>query len=298
MATVSPLVGTSRRAGTLCEVDFAVIIPAFNDEACVRDAVESALGQDHLREVIVVDDGSEDRTSEVVKGIGDDRVIVLRQANAGPGAARNTGAASATASHLVFLDADDELLPGALARFAYGHANGCRFVRSGATVTSVTGESLSVAEPHPLPYPRGAPLAGSFSIGHELFTAVGGYDPEFRFGENSELLLRVNLELQRLHQAGAFVGEATVRLSRRPDRPESYYRARRLASIEMLLSNHREPLRADPETLSRHHAVASHLHRQSGSPREARHHALAAALTRPLSARAWGRVARSILSPQ
>lgn len=86
---------------------FSVIIPVFNRPTLVKAAIESVFAQtcsDY--ELIVVDDGSTDDTPTVLASLGE-RVQVVRQANAGPGAARNTGAEHATGRYLAFLDSDD-----------------------------------------------------------------------------------------------------------------------------------------------------------------------------------------------
>ena len=83
---------------------FDVVIPCFNDQARVGSAVESAFGAGAAR-VIVVDDGSD----EPISAPGPAEVI--RQQNAGPGAARNTGLEASTAPWVVLLDSDDTLLP-------------------------------------------------------------------------------------------------------------------------------------------------------------------------------------------
>jgi len=93
---------------------FSVIIPAYNTEAYVGEAIESALMQhDVQKEVILVDDGSTDKTIDIVKGFGD-RVRVVNQANQGPAAARNNGARTARGNVLAFLDADDVWFPNKL----------------------------------------------------------------------------------------------------------------------------------------------------------------------------------------
>jgi glycosyltransferase involved in cell wall biosynthesis len=71
-------------------------------------------------ECIVVDDGSTDDTDTIVRRIAarDERFRYVRQSNAGPAAARNTGIAIATGDWLAFMDSDDEYLPGALAVFS------------------------------------------------------------------------------------------------------------------------------------------------------------------------------------
>jgi glycosyltransferase involved in cell wall biosynthesis len=80
----------------------------------IRRTVDSALAQECERaEVIVVDDGSTDGTPRILRSYGD-QIKVLRQANRGPSAARNAGAAAASpdSEYFTFLDADDVLLPG------------------------------------------------------------------------------------------------------------------------------------------------------------------------------------------
>ncbi len=93
----------------------SIIIPAYNAEDYIREAVDSALAQTHRdREVIVVDDSSTDDTPLILQSYGD-RIIVHRQANTGVSGARNTGARLATGEWLAFLDADDLWRPTKLA---------------------------------------------------------------------------------------------------------------------------------------------------------------------------------------
>jgi Glycosyl transferase family 2 len=91
---------------------FSVVIAAFNAERTITAAVDSALSQTTPElEVIVIDDGSEDRTGEVVRSIADPRVQLLSQDNGGQSAARNTGVAASSGEYIAFLDSDDLLLP-------------------------------------------------------------------------------------------------------------------------------------------------------------------------------------------
>ncbi|MBI3801342.1 MAG: glycosyltransferase [Deltaproteobacteria bacterium] len=92
------------------------IIPVFNGERYLREAIESIFNQTYRPlEVIVVDDGSTDDTPSVVTSYGE-QVRCLRQANAGPGAARNLGLTGARGEFVAFLDADDLWHPEKLAR--------------------------------------------------------------------------------------------------------------------------------------------------------------------------------------
>lgn len=96
----------------------SVIIPLYNKEQIVERSIRSVLSQDYDDfEVVVVNDGSTDRSMEVVRGIGDARIQIVEQENGGPSKARNTGVRYAKGEWIVFLDADDELLPGALRHF-------------------------------------------------------------------------------------------------------------------------------------------------------------------------------------
>ncbi|HBQ37543.1 MAG TPA: hypothetical protein DD714_00775 [Candidatus Omnitrophica bacterium] len=94
----------------------SVVIPAYNAQATIRAAIRSALAQTLAPlEILVVDDGSTDQTTEFVRGCGE-RVRYLRQDHAGPAAARNRGAREARGESIAFLDADDLWLPEKLAR--------------------------------------------------------------------------------------------------------------------------------------------------------------------------------------
>ncbi|WP_347302434.1 glycosyltransferase [Croceibacterium sp. TMG7-5b_MA50] len=95
----------------------SVIIPAHNAAPWLAEAVASIHAQDVSAEVIVVDDGSADATATIAASLPGVRLLRHPQAR-GPSAARNTGADAATGTAVLFLDADDRLLPGALAHAA------------------------------------------------------------------------------------------------------------------------------------------------------------------------------------
>jgi len=89
----------------------SVIIPTFNRGWILKEAIDSVLTQDYKDfELIVVDDGSTDNTSEILASYGND-IRVLFQENKGVSAARNRGVAEASGQFIAFLDSDDLWLP-------------------------------------------------------------------------------------------------------------------------------------------------------------------------------------------
>lgn len=96
----------------------SVIIPLYNKESIIERSLQSVLSQDYDDfEIVVVNDGSTDRSTDIVRTINDTRIRIIEQENGGPSKARNTGVKYAKGDWIIFLDADDELLPGALKHF-------------------------------------------------------------------------------------------------------------------------------------------------------------------------------------
>lgn len=147
---------------------FSIIIPVYNAEAYLAECLESILSQasDDL-ELICVDDGSTDRSGEILALYAqkDPRVRIVSQDNAGPSQARNAGMHIATGNLLWFVDADDWLEPGALARISEV------FEDSGADIVSF-GFRCEPAEKTPASLMDSlVPHAGSFE----------GFHPELLF---------------------------------------------------------------------------------------------------------------------
>lgn len=90
----------------------SVVIPCYKYAHYLRECVESVQNQTYpVHEIIVVNDGSPDNTSEVAKDL---RVILVEKENGGLSSARNAGIKVATGDYIMALDADDKLLPGAI----------------------------------------------------------------------------------------------------------------------------------------------------------------------------------------
>jgi glycosyltransferase involved in cell wall biosynthesis len=98
----------------------SIVVPAYNAERFIQPCLDSILVQMEARhELIVVDDGSRDRTGELAERTrrehGASRISIIHQPNAGISGARNRALAAARGDYILFVDADDMLLPGALA---------------------------------------------------------------------------------------------------------------------------------------------------------------------------------------
>ncbi len=93
----------------------SVVIPAYNAEKTIKETIESVLNQTFSDfELIVINDGSQDSTLEIVSSISDPRIKVFSYPNSGPQKSRNRGTAHASSEYISFLDADDLWMPDKL----------------------------------------------------------------------------------------------------------------------------------------------------------------------------------------
>lgn len=195
------------RPAALDEVDgdavrplISVVIPCYNHARYLEEAIASVRAQSYRPiELVVVDDGSEDDTPAVAAAYPD--VRYLRQENRGLAAARNAGLRASRGEYLVFLDADDRLLPHALqAGMACLSANPESAFASGAY--RYMGEDGSPRREMPLP-PIDADAYAAFLRGNHIgmhaavifrraaLEAIGGYDTTLRACEDYDVYLRV-----------------------------------------------------------------------------------------------------------
>jgi len=181
----------------------SILIPAYNRGYCLKDALDSVAAQTYQDfEVIVVDDGSSDETSQVVKSHPLD-IQYIYQKNKGVAAARNAGMAKMTGEYLAFLDSDDMWLPKKLEiqlDFLNRHPE-VDVLGTRCEVVGSSGESLGKYKP-----------TGFFTADFEgllkanfLITStvmmrtrilkdVGYFSEEIRSGEDYEFFLRVTLK--------------------------------------------------------------------------------------------------------
>ncbi len=165
-----------------------MIIPAHQSARFIGDTLSSVLGQTHPpHEVIVVDDGSTDQLDAALAPYLD-RVVLIRQSNRGPGAARNAALARATGDWIIPLDADDYWDPRRLeAIAAHSRAHpGHRLITTDAQVVDRHGRALwryyervrFPDEDQHLEILRGNFVFTSTAVPRDLVVELGGWDAE------------------------------------------------------------------------------------------------------------------------
>ena len=186
----------------------SIVIPTYNHAHFLGEAIESARTQEGARtEILVVDDGSADDPAAVVRRYPS--VKLIRQENAGLAAARNAGWRHAQGRYVVFLDADDRLLPGALAvnLASYTEHPRCGFVYGGYRFIDAEGRIRKEAAFNDIGADPFATFLRGNAIGmhaaamyrREALEEAGGFDPALRACEDYDLYLR----LSRLHPVAA-----------------------------------------------------------------------------------------------
>jgi glycosyltransferase involved in cell wall biosynthesis len=182
-----------------------VVIAAYNAQTFLQETLDSVLTQ-CLREieVIVVDDGSTDRTLQILKTVPDPRLMVLRQQNSGVSAARNAGLAAAKAPYVFFLDADDILLPDALRRMVTALEEKPDRVACFAHHVRIAPDGAELSDRGDLPWKifpakdtlrhliaKNFIVCGAICIRTEAARSVRGFSPALKWGEDWEFWCRL-----------------------------------------------------------------------------------------------------------
>lgn len=184
------------------DLAISVLIATYRSPDSLQRVVDATLGQ--LRdddELVVVDDGSGDRTPEVLGAVDDPRIRAIIQDNRGVSAARNRAAAVARNPLLVFVDDDEIPQPGWLDAHRRSHAAPSRVVMGRAELLVPSGLGTTVLPVAPTVDVAPTVLVNdSFSVRRADFDAVGGFDARFvHGGEDIDLglrLVKAGLELQ------------------------------------------------------------------------------------------------------
>ena len=187
----------------------SVVIPVFNGENFIRDAIENVMSQNYpALEIIIVDDGSTDKTGEIISKLPVD-IRYFKQPNGGPASARNRGIKDVSADFLVFLDVDDlwpennlrllvdEMLKDPDAEVIRGYAQLMEY-------NEATGEYDFVGNPVEA-FPD---YIGAAIYRKSVFYKVGLFDATLKYGEDTDWFNRaheLNISVKRLEETTLLV---------------------------------------------------------------------------------------------
>lgn len=174
----------------------SVVMPAYNTEKYVTEAVRSVLDQTYSPiELICIDDGSTDGTLEILKGFGDKIRVISDGTNVGIGEARNKGIRIATGDFIAFADSDDIWDPKKLElqmqQFAADPNLDISFcIIQNFLSPDVSDEIRATRDVPPDPMP--GQISGTFLAKKSSFDRVGLLDPSYRVGEFIDWMARAN----------------------------------------------------------------------------------------------------------
>lgn len=258
-----------------------IVIPSWNRSDVLPRAIRSVLSQtiDDF-ELIVVDDGSTDHTSALSAEFDDDRLSWVEQPHAGVSVARNTGAAEAAGTFLTFLDSDDEADPAWLETMLSAlRGTTAQVAICGATRVAPDGRTDDFSPSPGKLSPdemSGRFLAGCMAIRTALFHEAGGFDPQIRFGENTELALRLYSRYPDLQVTA--IPRALVRIHLRDGPPD---RTAQEEGAEVVLARYRRSRFKFPVTWASYNAIVGTGNARRGRSWKARHHFWAAVRADP-----------------
>lgn len=179
---------------------FSIVIPLYNKEISINRTLSSVLAQSfETFEVIVVNDGSSDRSKQVVESFRDPRVRLIDKKNGGVSSARNRGVSEAKCEWIVFLDADDiwksnhlETLSQLIQTFPQDRVFCTSYIKSSESPSLIEDDSIEVIDN----YFKAAMKRSFFwtsvtCIHRSIFEEVGGFQVGFSRGEDVELWNRI-----------------------------------------------------------------------------------------------------------
>lgn len=179
---------------------FSIVIPSYNRSAQIITALNSLIKQSFSDyEIIIVDDGSTDDTKQAVSIFSQSHSFIryVYQENKGVCSARNTGAKMAQGQYLIFLDSDDEVEINWLYDFyelLKNNNHDIAFCNMKEINANQTVKWVDAYNPYKNQNKRGKYIAGMFAIKAQLFKDIGLYDEQIKYGENTELGIRLRLK--------------------------------------------------------------------------------------------------------
>jgi len=272
---------------------FSVIIPTYNRATLLLRAIKSVLNQNFGSfELLVLDDGSTDDTERRVAAIDDPRVRYFQRPHEGAARAQNIGAQYAEGVYLIFLDSDDEALPGWLSAIAQAYHPDIALISTGSwSVDSAKATRHGSTE---LAYPGSGTtaviLSGTYAIRKAVFEGIGGFDDSLPSGTKTDLSIKLLNYLA--DNPGSIVYIDIPLVLHHRNSPLSVRMDDRavLEGAEILLDRYASALAAVPGVRADYHGVAGVRAIRVGDMRRARRHLWTSAKTDPTNLKRWARL--------
>lgn len=187
----------------------SIVIPLYNKERHIENTINTVLSQSYKEiEIIVIDDGSTDKSAEIVQKITDRRLRFIRKKNEGVSITRNLGVSEASNELVAFLDADDEWKPDYLERIhiLYQKYPNAAIYATNYSVVEQNGKSYTLDYPE-IDFEEGliknyfysaytfTPLwTSAVCVRKSIFQQMGGFPTNIRNGEDLDLWCRIALK--------------------------------------------------------------------------------------------------------
>jgi len=189
---------------------FSVIIPLYNKEKYIQNTLSCVFNQSFtVFEIIVVNDGSTDRSLEILEEFSDHRLKIIHQKNQGVSVARNTGMKNAKADYICFLDADDSWKTNHLQTFhdtitkfpdAKMYCN--RYVTQISKNTFIKNKFIDIDENYEgyvtdffkSSLINRVALTSAVCIHKDIFTEIGGFDPTLKSDQDLDYWIKIALK--------------------------------------------------------------------------------------------------------
>lgn len=191
---------------------FSVIIPLYNKEKYIQNTLNGVFNQSFINfEVVVVNDGSTDKSMAVLNEFTDNRLKIIHQKNQGVSVARNTGMENAKANYICFLDADDTWKPNHLqaffdtiSKFPQAKMYCGRYVTQISKNTFIKNKFIDI-EDHYEGYVTDffksslinrVALTSAVCINKDIFSEIGGFDPTLKSDQDLDYWIKIALKYE------------------------------------------------------------------------------------------------------
>jgi glycosyltransferase involved in cell wall biosynthesis len=228
---------------------FTIVTPSFNRSNVLQNAIRSVLLQTyHDFELIIVDDGSTDNTREKVIAFQDQRIQYIYQSNSGVCTARNTGIQASKGKYITFLDSDDVVESNWLQDFNHSILERetdlvfCDMLLKYPNGRTRLRRALYRYDDHKS-NENGMFMPGSFCIKADLLKRIGGFDPNIKFGEFTDM----DFALQKENCSRSFTGKVGMQYCPTPE-GGAKNQINKVNFIEYILKKHASIFESDPET--------------------------------------------------